>query len=103
MLFAILKRCNVRVKWRSWQKELLKQVMIWQLQMQCTLGIHHFGGQLFIVVCCAKHADYFFGVDDKVGELFRWRHMVLIEINDVSSEKLDLQIFWTSKINVLHL
>ena len=66
MLFAIIETSNIRVKWKGWQKEWIRQVMIWQLQMQHTLGMLHFG-ELFTAVCNAKHTHYFMGGDDKIG------------------------------------
>ena len=50
--------------WRGWQKEYIRQVIIWQLQTQHILGF-----------LCAKHDHYLLGVDNKIGELFRWKHM----------------------------
>ena len=99
MLFAITKRCNIWVKWSGWQKKCMTWMMIWQLQKQCTLGMFHFGVQLFTVVCNAKYAHCLLVVGDKVRESFRWKHMVHIEIEDVASKKLGLQIFWTLKIS----
>ena len=55
----------------------------------------HFGKQLFTAVYNAKHAHYLLCVEggDKVGELSTWKHVVLIETEDVDSKKLGLQIF----------
>ena len=52
----------------------------------------HFQEKLFIVVYSAKHTHYFLGVKDKFGELYRWKHIVLIEIEDVASKKVEHQI-----------
>ena len=49
--------------------------------------------KLFTVVCYAKHAHYLLGVGDKVKKSFWQKHVVLIEIKDVASKKLELQIF----------
>ena len=68
--------------------EHIRQVMIWQLQPQCNLGMFHFGEQLFTVVCSAKHAHHLISVGDKVGESSRRKHMVLIEIKDLASKNL---------------
>ena len=38
------------VKWRGWQKEYIRQMMIWQLRTQRILEMHHFGEQLFTAV-----------------------------------------------------
>ena len=61
-------------------------------QTNDTLGMFHFEDHLFAMVHSAKHAHPL-GVGDKVGEFFRWKHIVLIEIKDVISKKLGLQIF----------
>ena len=58
ILFTITKSCNIRVKWRSWQKELSRQVMFWQLPMQRTIGMLYLEQLLFTAVCTAKHARY---------------------------------------------
>ena len=71
MLFSITKRGNIRVKWRDWTKEYIRQIMIWQLQMQHTIGMFHFGEQPFIAVCSAKHVHLLLCVGDKVGESSR--------------------------------
>ena len=98
ILFAITRRSNIRVKWRGWLEEQIRQVMIGLLQMQ-----HILGGQLFIVVLNNKHAHYLLGVVNKVGQSSCWKQVVLIEIKDVASKKLGLQISWTLKINEFQL
>ena len=103
MLFAITNISHIRVRWRSWSKEGIRQVMIWYLQMQCTHYILHCGEQLFTIVQSAKQAHYLLDVGNKVGELSGWKNMVLIETKDVSSKELGLQIFWTLKISEFHL
>ena len=65
--------------------------------MQCTLGILHFGRQQLHVV-----PNMLTGVGDKVGELSRWKHVILIEIKDMTRKKPDLKIL-TLKINEFHL
>ena len=70
----------------------IRQMRILQLQTQCTLGMPHFG-ELFTVIGSAKHAHCLLDVGDKFGESSRWKHMVLLEIEDVASKKLGLQIF----------
>ena len=95
MLFAITESCNIEFKWRGCQKQHIRQVMVWQLQTQCMLGTLHFGEELLIVVCRAKHAHYLLGVEDKVKELSRQMHMVLTEIKKVANKKLELKISWT--------
>ena len=67
--------------------------MIWQLQMQRTLSILHFGEQLFTAVCSAKHAHYLLGVGNKIGESSKWKNMVLIKIKDMASKK-----FWSKSL-----
>ena len=52
----------------------------------------HFQEQLFIVVCSAKNPHYLLNVVNKVGEFCRWKHVVLLEIEDVASKKHGLQI-----------
>ena len=84
LMFAITKTYN-RVKWRVWQKKHVRQMMICQLWMQFTLGTFHFGELSFIVVCSAKHAHYLLSESDKVGESSRWKHVVLLEIEDVAT------------------
>ena len=64
--------------------------MISQLWTQCALGMLHVQEQLFMAVCSAKHTHYMLGVGNKVRELSRWKHVVLIEIEDVASKKLGL-------------
>ena len=50
-----------------------------------------YSSQLFTAVCSAKHAHYLLSVGDKVGVLLsRWKHAVLIEIDDVVSKKFRL-------------
>ena len=44
---------------KNWQKEYIRQVKIWLLQIQCTLDMIHFGEHLSTAVCSAKHAHYF--------------------------------------------
>ena len=83
MLFEITKRCNIRVKWRGWQKEHIRQVMMRQLWTQPSLG-----EKLVIAACNTKCVHYLLGMSDKVGEASRWKHMVLIEIKEMSSKKL---------------
>ena len=46
--------------------------MIWQLQMQCTLGMLQLGYQLFKTVCSVKRAHYPLGVGDKGEESSTW-------------------------------
>ena len=41
---------------------------------------------------------YLRGINTKVGELSRWKHVVVIEIKDMTSKKVRLEIFWTLKI-----
>ena len=43
----------------------IRQVMIWQLRKQWTLGMLPFEEQLFITVCSAKHVHYLLDVGDK--------------------------------------
>ena len=43
------------------------------------------------------------GMGDKVGESSRWKHVVLMEIEDVASKKVGITIFWILKINEFHL
>ena len=88
MLFAITRICNIRIKWRGWQMKLSRQEKIWQLWMQHTLGMFHIGKQLFTVVCTTKNIYFLLGMDDRVGKLSRWKHVVLIEIKDAASKKL---------------
>ena len=66
-MFAISNRVNIKVNWGDEQKKHIRQVMIWQLQMQHTPGILYWREQLFSVVCSAKHSHYLLGVSDKVG------------------------------------
>ena len=94
LLFVIIKTCNIRVKWKGWPKNHIGQVIIQQLWMQCILAMLYLGEQLFTEVCSAKHAHYLLGVGDKVGDMSSWKHMVLREIEDMTSKKLKLQIFW---------
>ena len=78
-------------------------MMIWHLQMQCTLDMFHFGEQLFSIVFSAKHAHYLLGVGDKAGESSRCNHMVLKGIGNVASKKLEIQIsfgHWKSKCSI---
>ena len=63
----------------------------------------HFVEQQFITVCSGKYTHYLLAVGDKVKELSQWKDLVLIEIKDVASKKLGLEIFWTMKINEFHL
>ena len=58
-----------------------------------------FGEQLFTAVFRTKYGHYLLDVDDKSS---RWKHVVLTEIGGMASKKLDVQIFWTSKINEFH-
>ena len=53
----------------------------------------YFREQLFTGVCNAKYAHYLLGVVYKVAELFKLKHVILIEIKDEMSKKLGLQIF----------
>ena len=55
--------------------------------MWYTLGLLHLEEQLFIVVCYVKYAHYLLGVGDDVGESFRWKHVVLIEIEDTTKKE----------------
>ena len=76
------KTYNVTVKWRGWQKEFIRHMMIWQL---CTVGIFYFEEQLFTMVCNPKHIHPSLDVRDKVRESSRWKHVVLIKIKKVAS------------------
>ena len=87
ILFATTKWCNIRVKWIGWQKEQIRQVMIWQLWMQLPLGMLNSLEQMFTVVCYTRCAHYLWGVGDKVGKLSRWKPVVLTEIEDVVNKK----------------
>ena len=78
---------------------LYKTNVIWKLPMQHTHDMLYFVKQLFTAVCSAKHAHNLLGVGDKVKESSKWKHVALIEIDDVPSKKLGLQIFQTLKIN----
>ena len=49
MSFSITKQCNIRLKWRGWQNEHIRQMMIWQSGTQLTLGMLHFVEQLYAV------------------------------------------------------
>ena len=53
--------------------EHIRQVIIRQLQMQHTLGMFHFGEQLFLAVHSAKHVYYLLEVSDKIQESSRWQ------------------------------
>ena len=82
--------------------------MIWQLPMQYTLGILHFGEQLFTTVCSAKHTHYLLGVSDKTGESSRKKHGIFIEIEDVASKKLTSNLLntdgqWVLSTDVMSL
>ena len=61
--------------------------------MQHTFGMLHFKEPFITVVFSAKQPHYLLGVGDKVGVSSRWKHIVLIEIEDVASKKLEIQIF----------
>ena len=95
MLFRVTKTCNIRVKWRGWQKKHIRQMMIWQWWMQRILSMLRFGEIPFTVVCCVKYDCYLVSAGDKVGELSRWKYMILIEIEEVANKKLGHEIFWT--------
>ena len=56
----------------------------------------HFEEQLFTGECSAKYAYYFYK-----NHLFLSRQ--LLNLGDVSNKKLELQIFWTLKINEFYL
>ena len=58
--------------------------------MQCTVMLHF--EELFTAVYCAKHAHYLLGGVIWLEESFRWKHMVFIEIEDVASKKLELEV-----------
>ena len=88
LLFPIIKRCYIKVKWKGWQKEYLRQVMIWQLRTQRALGMLHLVEQLLTVVCNIKHVHCLLSGSDKVRKSSIWKHMVLIKIKDVISKKL---------------
>ena len=45
------------------------------------------------MVCSAKQVHYLLGVGDNVGESFRWKGVVPIEIEDVANKILEFQIF----------
>ena len=64
--------------------------MIRQLQKQHTLDMLHFRVQLLTAICSAKQAHNLLGVGDKVGVTSRWKHVVLREIMDEVSKKLEL-------------
>ena len=68
MLLTVPKRCNIRFKWRGWQKEWIREVMIRQLWIQHTLSMLHFEEQLFALLCSAKYAHYLLYMGDKVKE-----------------------------------
>ena len=51
----------------------------------------------------AKHALYLLSAGDKVERSSKWIPVVLINIEDVASKKLELKIFWTLKINEFYL
>ena len=61
--------------------------------MQHNPGVLHLREQLFPPAYSAKHAHCRLSVGDKVDESSRWKHLVLINIEDVLSKKLGLQIF----------
>ena len=88
MLFTITKRCNIREKWSSWQKKQIR----WFDSFKWGILLAYL--YLFTAVC---------SVEDKVGKLSRWKHIVLIDIKYVASKKFGLQIFWTLKVNEFHL
>ena len=87
----------------DWLKRQIRQVMIWLLQMQHTLGMLHFREQLFTVVFSTKHAYYLLGLHDKNRESSKWKYEVLVETEDVACKKVGLQIFWSLKIKKFHL
>ena len=74
------KRCNIRVKWRSWLKGHISDYMT-VVNVVYTLGMLHFGKQLFTEVCSAKHTHYLLIMADKVGELSGWKSVLFIKIN----------------------
>ena len=94
ILRVITKRSYIRVKWRGWLKEHIRQVMIWQLRKQRTLGMLHLGEHLLTMVSQTKHAHYTLRMGNKFGRSSRWKHEVLREIEDLASKKLGLQILW---------
>ena len=53
----------------------------------------HFREQLFTAVGCAKHVHCLLDVGGKFRESSRWKHVILIKIEDVASKKFGLQIF----------
>ena len=61
--------------------------------MQHTLGMLNFENDCSQQYVVTKHAHYLLGVDDKVGESSRWKHVVLIEIEDVARKKIRFKIF----------
>ena len=90
ILLSITKACYVRITWRSLQKEHIKQVMVWQLRMQHTLGRVYFEEQLFTAICRDKRVYNTPCVLDKGGEWSIWKHVVFMEIEDVSARNLGL-------------
>ena len=97
-MFATSKRFNIRFKCRDWPRKLIRQVMIWHLRMQRTLGMLYFQEQLITDIRFAKYAHYLLGVAEEVWESSRWKYVVLIKIEDVASKKIGRQIYWTSII-----
>ena len=53
-------------------------------------GMLNFGEQMLIVVRSAKHVLYLLVVSDKTEKSSRWKHVVLIETEDVANKKLRL-------------
>ena len=93
------KRCNIKFKWRGWQKEHIRQVMIWQSWIQCIFGTFQFGKQQFTVVCSAIHVQNLLDVGDNIGEYSSRKCMVLVEMEDLAS-KLKSSESWTSMSSI---
>ncbi len=60
--------------------------------MQHSLGMLYFK-ELFTMVYRVKHAHYLVGMDYKIWESSKWKHVVLKAIEDGVYRKVGLQIF----------
>ena len=61
--------------------------------MTGTLGMLHFGDQLSTAVRREENAHNLLSVRDSVEKLYRWKHVVLIELEDVINKTFGLEIF----------
>ena len=85
--------CSMRDKKRS--SFISKYSNLLSQSYECC--VLYFGEQLFTAVCGAKQAHWFLHLDNKFGESSRWKHVVLIETEDVASKKLE---HWKSMTSV---